>query len=410
VSIDSKENAMIKKIHVSGLQIGMYVSKLDVDWLDTPFLYQGFLIGSVDDIYQLERYCEHVWIDRARHKESHRPQALNKPLPPKKKSSYVNKVPMSQEYGQSHAVFAASRHKIKSLLEDITLGKAIDTEGAKKMVRNCLASVLRNPNAMLWMSKIRGADEYTSEHCLNVCILAIAFGRHLDKNEDELEALGLCGLLHDVGKMRVPKKILHKSGKLTPKEWKIIQTHAVHGRNLLMSSMDLGQTVDVAYSHHERIDGKGYPRYLEAHQISEYAKIVAIVDAYDAMTAKRCYSEAITPSAAIRNIYNDRGAHFDERLALQFIKTIGLYPPGCIVELADGSVGIVLERHSRFQHLPRILMILDQDKKPMQKSIIDLSLIETGELDRSLLIKKDYPDGEFDIEIRDFQDFILAIA
>ena len=114
---------------------------------------------------------------------------------------------------------------------------------------------------------------------------------------------------------------------------------------------------------------------LQGHQISEYAKIIAIVDAYDAMTAKRCYSDAIRPSVAIRNIYNDRGTHFDENLALQFIKTVGLYPPGCIVELVNGSIGIVLERHSRFQHLPRILVVLDQDKKTLKNRVIDLSLI-----------------------------------
>ena len=216
MSIDSKESKKLEKIHVSGLQIGMYVSKLDVDWLDTPFLYQGFLIESLDDISQLEKYCEYVWVDRAGDAEPYRPKVLNEPVFPKSKSGIVNKVPMPEEYGQSHSVFFTGRRRIKSLLEDITLGNAINTDDAKEMVQNCLSSVLRNPNAMLWMSKIRSNDEYTSEHCLNVCILSIAFGRHLGKNEEELEALGLCGLLHDVGKMRVPKEILNKPSKLTP--------------------------------------------------------------------------------------------------------------------------------------------------------------------------------------------------
>ena len=405
------ENSKTKKIHVSGLQVGMYVAKLDVDWLQTPFLYQGFFIESIEDIEQLEKYCQYVWVDHTKDQQSRHPSHIpNKSTLSKTKKNYVNKAPMSQEYSRSYNAFTANRQKIKALLEEATLGNAIDTDSAKETVQHCLNSVLRNPNAMLWMSKIRGADEYTSEHCLNVCILAIAFGRHLGKSEDELEELGLCGLLHDVGKMRVPNQILHKPAKLTPKEWKIMKAHTVHGRNLLMSSENIGQTVEVAYSHHERVDGKGYPRGLEAHQISEYAKIIAIVDAYDAMTAERCYSKAIKPSVAIRHIYNDRGTHFDETLALQFIKAIGLYPPGCIVELVNGSVGIVLERHSRFQHLPRVLLVLDQDRKIVENTIIDLSLIEQGELDRSLLIKKDYPDGEFDIQVRDFQDFILAIA
>ena len=258
----SEENTKTKKVHVSGLQIGMYVSKLDVDWLDTPFMYQGFLIESMDDIEQLEKYCEYVWIDQAEDKKSRRRlQILNKPLPSATRTNYVNKVPMHREFGQSHRVFAASRRKIKSLLKEATLGNTVDTESAKETVQHCLASVLRNPNAMLWMSKIRSADEYTSEHCLNVCILAIAFGRHLGKSEDELEELGLCAAItrrrQNAG---FRMKYCTKPGKLTPKEWKIIQAHTVHGRNLLMSSADMGQTVEVAYSHHERIDGGGYPR------------------------------------------------------------------------------------------------------------------------------------------------------
>ena len=123
------------------------------------------------------------------------------------------------------------------------------------------------------------------------------------------------------------------------------------GRNLLMTTKGLGQTVDVAYSHHERMDGKGYPRGLEGHQISRYAKMIAIVDAFDAMTADRCYSPAITPSAAVKIIYGDIGTHFDEELALRFIKTVGTHPPGTIVELANGNLALVIERHHRYQHL-----------------------------------------------------------
>ena len=196
------ENTKTKKIHVSGLQIGMYVAKLDVDWLQTPFLYQGFFVESIEDIEQLEKYCQYVWIDQEKDQQSHhRSHASNQSTPSRTKKNYVNKAPMPQEYSRSHSVFTASRQKIKALLEEATLGNSIDTDSAKETVQHCLNSVLRNPNAMLWMSKIRGADEYTSEHCLNVCILAIAFGRHLGKSEDELEELGLCGLLHDVGKM-----------------------------------------------------------------------------------------------------------------------------------------------------------------------------------------------------------------
>jgi len=138
---------------------------------------------------------------------------------------------------------------------------------------------------MLWLSKIREESSYTSDHCLNVCVLAVAFGRHLGIEKNELEELGLCGLLHDIGKMRVPDEILNKPGRLSEKEFNLMKAHTVHGRNLLLSAKNVyAGAIDVAYNHHERIDGNGYPRKLDAAKISRFTRIISIVDVYDACT------------------------------------------------------------------------------------------------------------------------------
>src|SRR5690606_36893319 len=234
------------------------------------------------------------------------------------KIAYINKVSAAEESAAVRGVYREARRLTKSLMDDVRLGGVINTEQAKETVKDCVQSILRNADALLWMSKMRSQDEYTSEHCLNVCILAIAFGRHLGMSEPELQKLRLCGLLHDVGKMRIPPAVLNKVEPLTDKEFNIIKAHTVHGRNLLMSSPGVfNGAVDVAYSHHERIDGTGYPRKLKASGISDFARIIAIVDAYDAMTADRCYSTAISTTDALKNIFRDRGTHFDERLSLE---------------------------------------------------------------------------------------------
>jgi len=264
---------------------------------------------------------------------------------------------------------------------------------------------LRNPDALLWMSKMRDKDEYTSEHSLNVCVLAIAFGRHLGMEEEALQKLGLCGLLHDVGKMRVKTEVLNKPDKLTDKEFTMIKAHTVHGRNLLMSTSGLPNiVVDVAYSHHEKVDGTGYPRKLKASGIADFARIIALVDAFDAMTAERCYSVAISSTDALKIIFKDRGSHFDERLALEFIKAIGLYPPGSIVELINGTVALVLATNYRYRHLPKIIQILDENKQPLKQKIINLVEADSGELDKGFLINRVVPDGTHGIRLKDFQD------
>jgi HD-GYP domain-containing protein (c-di-GMP phosphodiesterase class II) len=369
------------------------------------------MIETHDDIRLLEKECKHVWVEPAlemrRGKQDESLNVLKKS--DFKSTRYINKLTMPREYEKSRKVFEASRQRTKTILDDVVLSGVINTKEAKLTVESCLESVLRNPNAMLWMSKVRETSTYTADHSLNVCILCIAFGRQLGYTKDELFSLGMCGLLHDVGKMRIPEAVLNKPGKLTPKEWKQMQAHVVFGRSLLMSSPGIGHSVDVAYSHHERIDGKGYPRGVEGSHISRYTKIVSLADSFDAMTADRSYKKAMTPSRAVREIYKSRGTQFDEKLALQFIKTIGLYPPGTIVELANGCLGIVLERNQKYQSLPKVLLLKDKSGKRIRKELIDLTSVVQEKKERSFLIKSDHPDGYKNLKIADYQDFIITL-
>ncbi|QEI14220.1 HD-GYP domain-containing protein [Cellvibrio japonicus] len=393
------------KIHISELKIGMFVSKLDRDWLETPFLMQGFMIESLDDIDTVAEYAEYVWVDAVKEEWVPPETRAVSGSPIAKAKSYVNKVDAQQEHRAALGVYREARRLTKSLLDDARFGGVINTEAAKATVKDCVHSVLRNPDALLWMARMRNEDEYTSEHCLNVCILAVAFGRHLGMNESELEKLGLCGLLHDVGKMRVPQELLNKVEPLSEKEFNMVRAHATHGRNLLMSSPGVPNVaVDVAYSHHERVDGEGYPRKLKASGISDYARIISIVDAYDAMTADRCYSRAIPSTDALKRIFQDRGSHFDERLALEFIKCVGLYPPGSLVELVNGLIGIVLETNNRFRHLPKIIVVMDLIKPLEKEQVISLEEVEQRKLDKTYLIKRALRDGSHGIFIREYRE------
>lgn len=392
------------KVPVADLRVGMFVSRLDRDWLETPFLIQGFLLESQEDIDTVAEYCQHVWIDAVQPVWVP-PHERGSIAPARSKTTYINKISARDEHRQAADVFRQARRITKTLVDDIRLGGVINNEQAKETVRSCVDSILRNPDALLWMTKIRSQDNYTAEHCLNVCILAIAFGRHLGMSEAELEKLGLCGLLHDVGKMRVPDEVLNKPGKLTEKEWKQMRSHVIHGRNLLLASPGIANAaVDVAYSHHERMDGKGYPRKLTSAGISEFSRIISIVDAYDAMTAARCYAPAIPTTQALKIIYQDRGTHFDERLALAFIKSVGLYPPGSMVELKNGFVGLVLEGNKRYRHLPKVILLRRGGEPLAQEKIIDLEQVEKGGLGKEFLIRDTLPDGTHGIFVREYRE------
>ena len=401
-----------KRIHVTELQVGMFVSDLDRDWLETPFVMQGFRVNSKEDIETVKRYCQHVWIDTLTWEYrpgSEKPDIQRAPRPAR--HAYVNATSTVQEHKAALGIHQRARGITRTLLDEARLGYSVNTELAKETVKSCVESVIRNPDAMLWMTRIRKESEYTAEHCLNVCVLAIAYGRHMGFIEEQLNKLGLCGLLHDVGKMKIPPEILDKTGKLTDKEFRIMKTHTVHGRNLLMSAakQKFHGVVDVAYSHHERIDGSGYPRGLMASGISVFSRIIGIVDAYDAMTTARCYEHARPSTDALKELYRCRGTHFDALLVEQFIEMIGLYPPGSIVELANGCVGIVFDTHSKYSHLPKVLLVRDENKQPAPEKVVSLDLTETGELDKSFLIKHVITDGTYGVTLQDYKDKGLQV-
>ncbi len=400
-------NNMIE-VRVSELRVGMYVAKLDREWLDTPFLIQGFYLESQEDIETVCQYCKKVWIDASRKAPGIHLDGRNKPTDthsaPVKK--YPRKSDIFQEHKRSAKAFGQARTLTKSLLDDVRLGEVINTQAAEATVNECVQSVMRHPDALMWMTRLRKESEYTADHSLNVCILAVAFGRHLGMSEQDLQHIGLCGLLHDVGKMRVPDDVLNKPGKLLPKEMRMMMAHTVHGRNLLLSAGNIYTgAVDVAYSHHERIDGQGYPRKLTADKISLFSRIICIVDAYDAMTADRCYQAAKTSTEALKIIYEERGKQFDERLAIAFLETVGLYPPGSIVELCSGDIGVVIENSQNYRHLPIVSVVLDADKTPYPKpQTYNLAMTQTDELSKEYLVKRVHPDGSFGLSLRDFHE------
>ncbi len=392
------------EISVGDLKVGMYVSRLDCDWLDTPFLMQGFMVESEDHLDLIAEYCSTVWVDKVYEQQLEKGPKDAILQASKIEQQLIHKKPIIEELGNATGIYAASKEITKNLMQQVRLGNAIDSQAAKSLVSSCVSSILSNPDALMWMTRVREKDAYTAEHSVNVCVLAIALARRLGFNEAELNKIGLCGLLHDVGKMQIDPAILNKTDPLTRKEWQVIAAHPANGRDLLMGTPSIYPgAIDVAYSHHERIDGKGYPRGLCGSAISTFSRIVAIVDAYDAMTADRCYANARPTTEALKVLFHSKDKHFDGKMVDVFMRMIGLYPPGTIVELENGCVGVVLTTNEQKQHLPQLIMCLDKNKKPYpEKSLLDLQRIEKEELDKRYLIKRAYIDGKFGLTVTDF--------
>lgn len=299
------------------------------------------------------------------------------------------------------------------MMDDIRLGKAIDTKGAKQVVSDAVDSIIKTPDAMMMLTAIKNRDEYTAEHSLNVAVLTIAFGRALGLERERLEELGVCGLLHDMGKVLTPDEVLLKEGKLTQEEFSIMKKHPVNGRNIIADSGgNFPGAMDVAHSHHERVDGHGYPRGLYEHQMTLWSKIVSITDAFDAITSNRCYQDGRTNMEAFRIMNKSRGKQFDSNLVMRFIGAVGIYPPGSIVKLNSGESGVVIESNPKSSLLPKVLIIrnaLDMVEEPRLVDLADKVLVP-GSNREYYKITASLKKSETDIDLQDLKDngFLLT--
>lgn len=389
------------RIPVSQLGIGMFVSELDRPWLETPFLVQGFLIETMEHIDLVQQFCEYVYIDAVEESwvgPEERGVSTNR----KKRTRYVQKISMEQEHQVASGIYKQARSITKTVMDDIRLGNSLDTQKAKDTVTDCVDSILRNPDALMWLGKIQNADSHTADHCLNVCILAIAFGRYLELSEDDLNKLGLCGLLHDIGKMKVPLSVLSKGINLSEQEAKVLRNHPVYGRNILMSNPGLFHGVtDVAHSHHEYLDGSGYPRGIKAVGISPFCRMISIVDTYENITTGKPGQPAKSTLEAIRMLYANRGKLFDEQLVQQFIQCVGLFPPGSIVELMSGAVGIVLTTNYKNRRLPKVMVLLDEAKQEQPPKILNLGDPKQHGEENEHLIKDVLVNGSYGVDVQE---------
>lgn len=370
------------KVNVVDLQPGMYVSELDRPWLETSFLLQGFEIRDADQIAELQKTCRYVYVDVARSPREIRHQLLT--LPETRhararrrkaftdttlfRSDKAERAEFYRELKAARALHAESYAYAEQALEDVRLGRSVDTKQARQLVMRLTDSVVRNDHALVWLTQLKARDSYTVTHCINVCILALSFGRYLGLPRHELLDLGLGALLHDLGKMQVPLDILNKPGRLTPQEFEIIKQHPVHGHRLLTRKQGLSEPVlNIVRHHHERLDGKGYPDQLPAQQIPLLTRISSIVDVYDAITSDRVYHDGMTPHDALRNMFDWAPGNFDQELIEAFIRCLGIYPIGSLVELKSGHVGVVVSSNEANRLKPSVLLILNRDKQPYPK-------------------------------------------
>ncbi|MCO6413075.1 MAG: HD-GYP domain-containing protein [Thiogranum sp.] len=418
-----------RKISVEDLEIGMYVSRLDRPWVETRFLFQGFRISNDEDLQELRKVCEYVFVDpesdeatatspampRATRKPSHNPTvtvvhsrgydklgAVFRSPPAVETWPVVSRIDKEMEPARQSR--SDSLDVVSSVITDLKAGRKIALASVRDGVSGMIDSIIRNPAAFLWLTRLKNKDSYAYAHSVDACGLAVAFGRYLGFSRAELENLAIGTLLFDIGKLQLPESLLTKPGRLSEQEHKLILRHVEFGVDIARDIDGVNEEVlSVIAHHHERHDGSGYPRGLPGHKIPVNGRIAALVDCYDAITSDRPYSPAMSTYDAIQALYEWRDKDFQADMVEQFIQCIGLYPTGTLVEMSTGEVGIVLEQNRVRRLRPQVMLLLDKDKYVYEMNpILDLIEDPLDAQGRIIEIRQPLPAGSYGINAGDY--------
>ncbi len=360
---------MIKKISVNQLKPGMYVHDLNTGWLGHPFLTNSVSIKDESSIRKIinsgirELYIDTTLgldvsdaptqqeVDEKLHQELH--EVATRTL-------HQNSVAVNVELVRAEHIHRQAKDVVGHVFNDIKMGQQIHVDQVDTIVDQMLDSIMRNKDALGCLGMIRQKDAYLFEHSVNLGVLMVVFGKWLGFDRELLHPIGVGALLHDIGKIRVDNQLLNKKSRLDFDEYEQMKQHVVYTREILDATPGINPlSIEVAGLHHERIDGSGYPHGLKGNEISQFGHMIAIIDVYDALTADRVYHKAMPPTSALKRLLEWSRHHFEPGLVEQFIKCMGIYPVGSMVQLNTGQLGIVVEPGETDSLHPTIRIVFD---------------------------------------------------
>lgn len=364
----------LTRVPVGMLRYGLYVAELDRPWQEVPVKFQGFEIRSAEELDILRQHCDFVYVEDERSKaeayaaleaEIRQPQTEGQAQPGEADISAVlgqERYPDKRRFAQRLQAAVTSRLRARAylerLLQEARLGRSLDSEQARAVVEDLASQVSSNASAMMWLTHLKKKNETISTHSLNVGVLSLAFGMYLGLRGEHLHNVGIGALLHDIGKLNQPAELLAKTGSLSAAERELVSRHPQDGYELIRQSGGVPpEALDIIRMHHERLDGTGFPQGLHGGDIPLHARIVALVNRYDAFTTDRPERAARPADEVLQELYNDRGQSYGAALVQDFIHCVGIFPLGSLVELDNGALGIVMGSSPESRLKPTVLLV-----------------------------------------------------
>lgn len=365
----------------------MYIHGVEGSWISHSIWKTRFLASDEADLTKLrESGAAELWIDIEKGLDvaESAPVRIETPATPEPAPEPVSATrrpaSMGEELKKAAEIRSRAKVVVTSMFREARLGKSIDPQVCAPLVTEVVDSVHRNGDALVSLSRLKLADEYTYLHSVAVCALMVALGKQLGFDDAQCHEAGMAGLMHDLGKAAIPLNVLNKPDKLTDSEFRIVQEHPVKGYEMLLAGGVTNPGVlGVCRSHHERMDGKGYPDRIAAGELPLVVRMGAVCDVYDAITSNRPYKAGWDPAESVARMASWKG-HFDPEILRAFIRSLGIYPTGSLVKLTSGRLAIVTGQNPSKLTAPRVKVVFSTNTMTQIKpEILDLSIPTCGE-------------------------------
>ena len=373
-----------KKVAVKDLHFGMYVFELDRPWTETPFMFQGFTLRTEQQLDVLRKYCEFVHVDQERSdtvlkpqlepSRRRRPAGPAGPLPGTRRVAHVERVEVEKELAPAREARVHAEEKISDVFNTVKAGGALDAGTVKTAVTRMSESIMRNPDALMLFSALKQRGGYFLDRAMNCSIYLITFTRFLGMEQADIERAGMVGMSQDVGMLR-PARCRAAEARAADARRDHAGAHACRlGAEKIQESGMSADVAEIAGQHHEREDGSGYLQGLKGSEMKVIGACAGIVDTFGAMTTKRPYADAISPSNVLGIMHKWKDKTFNGWLIEEFIRCIGVFPVGSVVELNSGEVGVVISQNTVRRLQPRVLVVRDSNGNPVHPhKLLDLS-------------------------------------
>lgn len=376
---------MIKKITANELRLGMYLCDTNRKWIDIPFFRQKFLIKTQNELNTLLEYCEYFFIDT--HKGLDVVTSAQSDTPDCTVASQPEEIaPDSQSINNPYLeTYIHCMDELERFFAQAKQPLPLDNRLVHTITQQLMAGVMESCDNMIGVCRTPIRHDKLAKKSVNVCILACALGWHLGFSTAELFALGLGALLHDIGIIRIPDAILSKTDPLTQEERAAMEKHVEYGLALALALPDIPKQVfKMVYHHHERFDGKGYPKGLKGDENGLMAQIVGLTSVYEALTRDRADRKSLTAESAMQFLFQSGETLFDPALVEQFIELLGIYPNGCIVELSGGELALISRVTPTAPLRPQILLLTDPQKNLLDNRLM-IDLTHSDQAHRSII-------------------------